>query len=80
MVGEKYLLDFTGSYYAKGIRDQKHLTWCTMEIVNEVQQLDKNTEITPATWIRAFYYIKEEIYMLTLMVERVEDVILSIFI
>jgi hypothetical protein len=24
MVGEKYLLDFTSSYYAKGLRDQKN--------------------------------------------------------
>jgi hypothetical protein len=44
-----------------------------MEIVNEVQQLDKNTELTSVTCTRAFYYIKEEIYMFTLMVEGVED-------
>jgi hypothetical protein len=37
MVGEKYLLNFTSSYYAKGSQDQKHLTWCTMGVVNEVQ-------------------------------------------
>jgi hypothetical protein len=51
-----------------------------MGVVNEVQQLDKNTEMTPDTLIRASYYIKEEISMLTLMMQGVEDVFLSIFI
>jgi hypothetical protein len=51
-----------------------------MGIVNAVQQLDKNTEISPVTCTRASYYITEEIYMFILMVERVEDVFLSIFI
>jgi hypothetical protein len=46
MVAEKYLLDLTSSYYAKGKRDQKTFP---MGIVNEVQQLDNNTEITLAT-------------------------------
>jgi hypothetical protein len=73
MVGEKHPLDFTSNYYAKSKRDQKHLTWCTMVVVNQVQQLDKNTEFTPVTWTRCSYYIKEEIYMFTLMVEGVED-------
>jgi hypothetical protein len=42
-------------------------------VVNQVQQLDNNTELTPATSIKASYYIEEEICMFTLMVERVED-------
>jgi hypothetical protein len=37
-------------------RIKKHLPWCTaMVIVNEVQQLDKNTEMTPVTSIKASY-------------------------
>jgi F420-0:gamma-glutamyl ligase len=51
-----------------------------MGVVNEVQQLDKNTEMTPVTLIRASYYIKEEISMLTLMMEGAEDVFFSIFV
>jgi hypothetical protein len=56
---------------AHGIK--KHLTWCTMGIVKQVQQLDNHTEITPVTSIKASYYIEEGICMFTLIVERVED-------
>jgi hypothetical protein len=50
MVGENYLLDFTStSYYAKGSRDQKTFNMVHHRIVNEVQQLDNHTEISPAT-------------------------------
>jgi hypothetical protein len=49
-----------------------------MVIVNEVQQLDKNTEMTPVTSIKASYYIDEEICMFALMVEGVKDVFLTI--
>jgi hypothetical protein len=44
-----------------------------MGVVNQVQQLDKKIELTLVTCTRASYYIKEEIYMLTLMVGKVED-------
>jgi hypothetical protein len=59
---------------------KKHLTWCTMGIVKQVQQLDNHTEITPVNSIKASYYTEEEICMFALMVERVEDVFLSIFV
>jgi hypothetical protein len=52
-----------------------------MVVFKQVQQLDNHTEITPVTSIKAsYYYIEEEICMLTLMVERVEDVFLTIVI
>jgi hypothetical protein len=63
---------------ASGIK--KSLTWCTMRVVNEVQQLGKSTEITPVTSVKASYYIEEEICMFILMIERVEAVFLSIFV
>jgi hypothetical protein len=51
-----------------------------MEIVKQVQQLDKNTEMSPVTCTEASYYVKEEIYMFPLMGEGGEDVFLSIFV
>jgi hypothetical protein len=57
----------------KAPRIKKHLTWCTMGIVNEVQQLDNHSEMSPVTSIKASYYIEELICMFTLIVERVED-------
>jgi hypothetical protein len=77
VVGEKYILDFTSNYYAKCIWDHHKVNKRHHGVVNEVQQLDKNIEMTPVTCTRASYYIKEETYMFTLMVEGVEYVFLS---
>jgi hypothetical protein len=54
------------------------ITRGTMVVVKQLQQLDNHTEITTATSIKASYYIDEEIFMFTLIVERVEDEFLTI--
>jgi hypothetical protein len=62
MVGEKYLLDFTRvvtMQKAHGIK--KHLTWCITGIVKAVQQLDKNTEMSPVTCTSASYSCRENL-------------------
>jgi hypothetical protein len=54
------------------------ITRGTMVVVKQVQQLDNHTKMTRVTSIKASYYIEKEICMFTLMVERVEDVFLTI--
>jgi hypothetical protein len=49
MVGEKHPLILLVVTMQKASRIKKHITWCTMGIVNEVQQLDDNAEMSLVT-------------------------------